>query len=238
MWTASWTIAERVEIEKHLQANPQHRRLLEELRRTSVLLRGLPREVAPAELSEVFNAQLERSVLLHGIGEESSSNSMRIGRSPQFFAIAGIVLLTVGLAAVVFFALPSRNVHPTLASTIHPTTFPAVSAVNRDADGASKGRARTAPRTFREALSINHWPTFPQRPSLGARRVQSLSMMKPFGFASWPARRPPAPSPPRWTLTAQCVDATPAVDSNALVMLVQSGDVESHQSHASGVSDR
>ncbi len=109
--------AGRAEIEKHLLANPQHRRLLEELRRTSALLRGLPRESSPPEMAESFNAQLERSVLLHGIGSEVARPSLRINSGPQLYAAAAIILLTVGLAAVIYFALPARTVHPTFAAT-------------------------------------------------------------------------------------------------------------------------
>ena len=54
----------RTEIEKHLDANPQHRRLLESLKATRDLIKWLPREPAPPELAETLNGQLERSVLL------------------------------------------------------------------------------------------------------------------------------------------------------------------------------
>lgn len=117
--------AGRAEIEKHLTANPQHRRLLEELRRTSALVRGLPRENAPPELAESYNSQLERSVLLQGIGEESTGSGMRIGLGPRLYAAAAIILLMIGLAAVIYFALPSYNVHPTMASSSVRQPMPA-----------------------------------------------------------------------------------------------------------------
>jgi len=39
--------AGRVEIEKYLETNPQHRKLLEELKRTRLLMQALPRASAP-----------------------------------------------------------------------------------------------------------------------------------------------------------------------------------------------
>jgi hypothetical protein len=98
------------EIEKHLEANPQHRRLLESLKATRDLLRWLPREQAPPELSETLNGQLERSVLLDYEGD-----SLRIRAWPRVFAAAAIILLTAGLGVAVFYALP-RSQKPSLAT--------------------------------------------------------------------------------------------------------------------------
>lgn len=97
----------RAEIEKHLEANPQHRRLLESLRATRDLLKWLPREPAPPELAETLNGQLERSVLLDDDQETSQRHVF-----PRILAAAAIIVLTAGLAAAVFFALPKaqRNV--------------------------------------------------------------------------------------------------------------------------------
>jgi hypothetical protein len=100
----------RAEIEKHLEANPQHRRLLESLRATRDLIRWLPREQAPPEISETLNGQLERSVLL----EYGDNNSMRISRAPRIFAAAAIIALTAGLGAAVYYALP-RSQKPAVA---------------------------------------------------------------------------------------------------------------------------
>lgn len=99
----------RAEIEKHLEANPQHRRLLESLRATRDLIRWLPRETAPPELAETLSGQLERSVLLNYEGD-----SLRINFWPKFLAAAAIILLTAGLAVAVFYALP-RAQKPQLA---------------------------------------------------------------------------------------------------------------------------
>src|SRR5688500_11072037 len=75
--------AGRIEIERHLEIHPNHRRLLGELAATRDLLRYLPREPAPAELAESFNGQLERSVLLDYTGHESDAPSLRANLIPR-----------------------------------------------------------------------------------------------------------------------------------------------------------
>jgi len=92
--------AGRAEIEKHLAANPQHRKMMQELMETRTMLRALPREKAPIELVETLQGQLERSSLLGqdgGVGEV-----IRISRWPQIVSVAAILLLAVGLATVVY----------------------------------------------------------------------------------------------------------------------------------------
>jgi hypothetical protein len=97
--------AERAEIEKLLEQHPNYRRVLDQLRVARDLLRGLPRESAPPELNEAFNGQLERTVLLEGLGERRVRGAS-LNRWPQFAAMAAILLLTAGLGVVVFFVLP------------------------------------------------------------------------------------------------------------------------------------
>src|SRR5687767_11529705 len=99
--------AGRAEIEKHLQANPAHRKLLEEVSRTRDLLRGLPREPAPPDICETFQGQLERSVLLDDAPDRASESVMRIGHWRQYMAVAAILILAVGLGLVIYFGLPS-----------------------------------------------------------------------------------------------------------------------------------
>src|SRR5437764_819718 len=97
----------RAEIEKHLEQNPAHRKLLSEVGKTRGLLRTLPRERAPADICEAFQGQLERSVLLSDFEDAGSGSSMRINRWPQHLAVAAVVVLAAGLGLVVFFGLPS-----------------------------------------------------------------------------------------------------------------------------------
>ncbi len=100
--------AERAEIEKHLAANPQHRKLIEELTGQRDMLLALPREKAPAELFETLQGQLERSVLL-GSAADAVDAPRHINRWPHRGAIAAIVLLAAGLAVLVYKVLPSNK---------------------------------------------------------------------------------------------------------------------------------
>jgi hypothetical protein len=94
----------RVEIEKHLEANPQHRRLLESLKATRDLIKWLPREAAPPEVAETLNGQLERSVLL-----DSDGDFLRPSIWPRILAAAAIVALTAGLGLAVYYTLPKSQ---------------------------------------------------------------------------------------------------------------------------------
>jgi hypothetical protein len=101
--------AGRAEIEKYLETNPQHRKLLEELKQTRQLMQSLPRASAPPEIGEMLQGQLERSLLLNELDTEPAVDSMRISRAAQFRAVAAVILLALGLGAVVYFVLPSSN---------------------------------------------------------------------------------------------------------------------------------
>ena len=87
--------AGRAEIEKHLQAHPEHRKLLEELMATRDLVRDLPRVKAPMEVSESLHGHVERSILLDG---EQAVRSSRGGkrRWTSMLAIAAVFLLGSG----------------------------------------------------------------------------------------------------------------------------------------------
>jgi len=134
----------RAEIEKHLQSNPQHRKLLEALSKTHRFVAELPRENAPPEILENLQGQLERAVLLGDVGEEESDVVPRINRWPQITSLAAIVLLTVGLGVILYYMLPPLSRQPDTYSIIQdrpPTTRPAelpqpalqeLSAVPRD----------------------------------------------------------------------------------------------------------
>ena len=100
--------AGRAEIEAHLASNPQHRQLLDELRGQRALLSGLPRARAPEDLSDAFQSQLERSVLLDG-AEGHPEVAGRITRAPQIFAAAAVLILGIGLIAVIYMVLPALS---------------------------------------------------------------------------------------------------------------------------------
>jgi len=103
----------RAEIEKYLLANPQYRPLIAELSRTRGLLRGLPRASAPSDLLETLSGQIERSVLLGD--DDRGSMKIRSTRMPQIAAWAAVLLLTAGLAAVIYRVLPANKTQPEVA---------------------------------------------------------------------------------------------------------------------------
>lgn len=115
--------ADRAEIEQHLAANPQHRKLIEELREARQCLRELPREQAPPEIAEMLNAQLERAALLGDVelgGTAGGGTEMRINRWPQIRAIAAILMLTLGLAGLIYWVLPSPKAPPQQVAVLTP----------------------------------------------------------------------------------------------------------------------
>ena len=82
----------RAEIERHLEANPHHREMLDDLARTRDLVRWLPKESAPPELLEQVQSQLERTSLLdesHG----REGGTLRINRWPQIRAVAAVLVM-------------------------------------------------------------------------------------------------------------------------------------------------
>lgn len=99
--------AGRAEIERHLAANPEHRRLMTDLAETRNILRNLPRQSAPEDLTDILQGQLERAVLLDD-GFDGGA-SLRIRRWPQVIAVAAILLLAVGLGVVVYVTLPPEH---------------------------------------------------------------------------------------------------------------------------------
>jgi anti-sigma factor RsiW len=96
--------AGRAQIEKLLQDNPQHRKLLAELTAMRDLVRGLPRVKAPMDLGDSLRQRAERSMLLDGPGAVVPQRE-RMSRWPQFFAIAAIFLLFASLCFILYKAL-------------------------------------------------------------------------------------------------------------------------------------
>lgn len=102
----------RQEIEKHLASNPQHRRLIDDLIEQKRLVESLPRESAPAEVLEVVQGHLERNALLNPLESELVESTMQINRWPQVRAVAAVLVVVAGLAAAVWFMLPSPRAVP------------------------------------------------------------------------------------------------------------------------------
>ncbi len=133
---------ERAELEKHLAGNVQHQALLEELKKMRFVLRDLPRESAPAEISERVQQQIERSLLLDDAA--SDRGTVRLNRWPSLLVAASIGILAVGLGVVVYMALPGQSVPNVLVSRnpteALPEAPPAV-APRRGAETDRKDRA-------------------------------------------------------------------------------------------------
>src|SRR6478735_4014254 len=106
--------ADRADIERHLQTNPQHKSLIAELRRHRDLLQTLPRATIPGDLNENLTGQLERSALLSD-DDETAEAGVRINRWPQLTAVAAVIILAVGLGIVVYYVLPPAGHHGNVA---------------------------------------------------------------------------------------------------------------------------
>jgi hypothetical protein len=109
--------AARAQIEQHLAAHPQHRKLIAELTQTRDMVRGLPRADAPREIAETLLGHLERSVLLGDTPSPLSLTKAPANRRAQVFALAAAILLTIGLGAVVYVVLMPTFEHPRYAES-------------------------------------------------------------------------------------------------------------------------
>jgi anti-sigma factor RsiW len=96
--------AGRVQIEKHLQDHPQHRKLLEELIAMRELVRSLPRAKAPTDVGDSLRQKVERSMLLED-SPAAVPSRQSVDRWPQFFGIAAIFLLVASLCFILYKAL-------------------------------------------------------------------------------------------------------------------------------------
>lgn len=219
----------RSEIEKHLEANPQHRRLLESLRATRDLLKWLPREPAPPELAETLNGQLERSVLLDDDQEISRRHVF-----PRILAAAAIIVLTVGLAAAVFFALPKsqRNVvairnaadsnsHPALSAAhpVGPSTLP------YSLDEGSRQGSQSVEKLADEENSMAAGPPAARAMEVGKRQASQESREELERLANQVTQN----SASYWTKDAAVLRAATEPLNHALVVLVRSNNPDDAQ---------
>ncbi|MDA1165603.1 MAG: hypothetical protein O3B13_21105 [Planctomycetota bacterium] len=92
-------LVERAEVEQLLAESPELRQEVEELRRLSSQLKGLPREQAPVELQQAIMRSIERESLLPG---DDSSNAVRRRRILRVLTAAAGIALVVG--AGIWFA--------------------------------------------------------------------------------------------------------------------------------------
>ncbi len=131
--------AGRDDIEKHLQANPQHRALLDDLMRGRALLRDLPSEAAPADILESIQGHLERRLLLDDESDAVVSN--RPGQLRGYLAIAAVFLLTATLGIVIYSVLPNSRQSTDLAATFGPAeTLPDEALSTESAAAVGEGR--------------------------------------------------------------------------------------------------
>lgn len=84
---------ERIAVDRLLASDPEARRILEELRQTSNMLRGLPKQRLPASAAAGLTARLERDSLLGG----TSPGTIRPTAWWKPLSIAAAVLLACGV---------------------------------------------------------------------------------------------------------------------------------------------
>jgi hypothetical protein len=150
--------AETLEIERYLAASPAHQQLIAQLKQTRDLVAQLPRERAPAEVNEILQGQLERSVLLTDQPDDRPNIILRIGRRPQFLAAAAIVLLAAGLAFLVFQILPHDT--PTVVVSPQPSGPVAIK------EGLAEGELR---QEMRPEAAVARRPARPTTPDAEAK---------------------------------------------------------------------
>lgn len=92
--------ARRAEVEAYLLEDADAQQLVEELRQTAGMVKGLERKTAPEEMVDELMGKLERQALL---GEEEEflppTRAFRMGR---YLATAAVLLLTASVGVVVF----------------------------------------------------------------------------------------------------------------------------------------
>jgi hypothetical protein len=117
--------AGRAEIEQHLASNPQHRQLIAELMKQRKLLTNLPREMAPADIAETINAQLERAVLLGDIDDREQATTLRMNFWPRIRLVAAMIVLTAGLGMTIYLLVPwPNNKPPEIAGNVELPVVP------------------------------------------------------------------------------------------------------------------
>jgi hypothetical protein len=120
--------AERAEIERHLEAHPQHRQMIQDLIHTRNLIGSLPQANAPEDLCDGLQGQLERSLLLGGCLTPAQAHEPlhRPRRHlPHLAMVAAVCVLSLGFGSVLYYLLHAASHPATLAiSQAAPTNNP------------------------------------------------------------------------------------------------------------------
>jgi hypothetical protein len=117
---------ERAEVEKLLAESPELRQEVDELRRLSERLKGLPAESAPAELQPAIMRSIERETLLAG---DDSASTARHGRRIRSLTTAAGIALVAG--AGLWFATNDNQQNPVQPEIVHVEQTPTTSLGNK-----------------------------------------------------------------------------------------------------------
>jgi hypothetical protein len=179
----------RAEIEKYLLAHPRYRPLIDELKRTRGLLRQLPRESASSELLETLSGQIERSALLGD--DDGPAGRIHSNRMPQLAAWAAVLLLTAGLAAVVYRVLPANKTQPEVALLKEaPRPVIATQAVSGDLQKQSELDVPALPSPATEQVAQGVPPEAAAPPTTNADQLAIARSEAPMAAPMAPATAP------------------------------------------------
>jgi hypothetical protein len=181
--------AGKAQIEKHLQDNPQHKRLLHELTAMRDLVRNLPRVRAPIDVGDSLRQKVERSMLLDD-GPAMVAERRPVNRLPQFFGIAAIVMLFASLCFIVFKAL-SPTLKPAVITqnlAMNPPTdqtapIPSHEMITAAAPPNAMAEAESPQQSAAKQMLVAA-PSAPAMPAQSTLQQQKLFAAVPIDFTS------------------------------------------------------
>src|SRR3954453_13050210 len=155
--------AGRLEIEQHIEANPKHRKLLDDLTIGRRMMRQLVREPAPPDLFEAVQAQLERDILLQDspntllAGDEAGSINPETGnyrlqkrsRWARMRVAIAAAIVAGGIGVVVYNALPPSG-QPDVAYTSGHTPVTGPVEFRQRSEEDEKAEAERVRRNLQE----------------------------------------------------------------------------------------
>jgi anti-sigma factor RsiW len=178
--------SERAEIEQHLAANPQHRKLLADLAHTRDWVRSIPREYAPSDLAESFQGQMERTMLLNDAGDAGTGMSMT--RWPQYAMVAAIIVLVLGLGVTLVVILKGPSQLPVaISGPAGAATKPTELPTPADALVKSDRLVPPAPAANVAPVVVAATPPAPTSPPAVAAGTLDVSADKAIAIPSAPA---------------------------------------------------